>query len=136
SFLALILLAKVQPAEAATKKPRIAVAPIRDQENFILLAPLIRIRPGVPSQAGLRFKGTAGRKIVRVLLRQIVDLQTDRIRAGPLDGVNHFYDVAIVQSPWRLDEYSLLNALIFRQIRRAFHSVFVSMLFLALLKCL
>src|SRR6476620_4376571 len=42
SFLALILLANVQPAEAATNRPRIAVAPIRDQENFILLAPLIK----------------------------------------------------------------------------------------------
>src|ERR1041385_9502535 len=40
SFFALILLTSVQPAEAATNKPRIAVAPIRDQENFILLAPL------------------------------------------------------------------------------------------------
>jgi hypothetical protein len=37
----------VQPALAATNKPRIAVAPIRDQENLILLAPLGKMTPGL-----------------------------------------------------------------------------------------
>jgi hypothetical protein len=41
SFFALTLLTSPQPAPAATNKARIAVAPILNQENLILLAPFL-----------------------------------------------------------------------------------------------
>src|ERR1044072_1795858 len=82
------------------------------------------------SEAGGRTKSETSR------LWQIVNLQADRIGAGSLDGVDPLYHVSVFQGAGCFNEYSPLDALILREIRRRLHPFFVSMLFLALLKCL
>src|SRR6266550_4733350 len=70
----------------------------------------------------------------RFLLRQIVNLQADRIGAGSLDCVDHLYYIAVVQGARRLYEHGLLNTQIFRDIRSRFHADLIGVLFLPLLK--
>src|SRR4051812_25416345 len=74
------------------------------------------------------------RKSSKFLLRQIVNLQANRISPGSLNRVNDFYHVAIFQGPRRLYEYGFLNALIFRNVGGRFHSHLVGVLLFALLE--
>src|SRR2546423_4091479 len=75
-------------------------------------------------------------KIVKVLLGQIVDLQANRIGAGSLDGVDDLHDIAIMQSTGRFNEHGFLNALVFLNLRRRFHSNLVGVLLFTLLESL
>src|SRR5437868_14739593 len=75
-------------------------------------------------------------KIVKVLLRQIVDLQANRIGAGSFDGVDDLHDITIVQGAGRFYEHGFFNALVLWNVRRRFHSNLVSVLLFALLECL
>src|SRR6266478_937145 len=75
-------------------------------------------------------------KIVKVLLGQIVDLQANRIGAGSFDGVDDLHDITIMQSTGRFNENGFLNALVFWNVSRRFHSNLVSVLLFALLESL
>src|SRR5205085_6642443 len=75
-------------------------------------------------------------KIVKVLLRQIVGLQANRIGAGSFDGVYDLHDITIVQGAGRFHEHGFFNALVLWNVRRRFHSNLVSVLLFALLESL
>src|SRR2546421_10752147 len=66
-------------------------------------------------------------------LIQIVDLQSDRRRAGPFEAVKHSNYVCIRHRAWRFDEDSLFDANIFRQIISIAQFVLVRMILPSLL---
>src|ERR1700752_479600 len=68
------------------------------------------------------------------LLRKIVNLQSDRTRAGAFNGIDDFYDVTVFRCSWRLHKNSLLDAIFVLQIRARFHANLISALLLALRK--
>src|SRR5258708_20624465 len=88
------------------------------------------------SLSGKQKSDSGGRTTGNYVLRlwQVVHLQPDRTSTGPLYSVDHFYHVTILQGARRLNEHSLLDPLIFRNVRRGFHSYFVGVLLPALLK--
>src|SRR5260370_38309526 len=90
------------------------------------------------SLSGKQKSDSGGRTTGNYVLRlwQGVHLQPDRTSAGPLNSVDHFYHVTILQGARRLNEHSLLDTLILRNVRPGFHSYFVGGLLPALLKLL
>src|SRR3954447_16678325 len=72
--------------------------------------------------------------VTMLLLRQIVNLQTNRICSSSLDRVNHFYYFAIGQRSGCLHEYSLFYAFGVRQIRSGLHTSLISVIRFALLE--
>src|SRR5205807_10672268 len=136
SSLALILLTSVQPAPPVARKARIAIAPILVQENVITVSS--DLSEDYAELASKRESHPGGRNRRRLssrfLLRQIVHLQSNRIRARAFDSVDHLDHIAIGQRPRRFNEYGLFNALIFGNVRRCLHADFIGVLFAALLE--
>ena len=66
-------------------------------------------------------------------MRQIIYLQTNRVRAGAFYGVDHLYHLFISKSTRGFYEHCFLNAILLRHIGAGFHAGFVGSLFLALL---